>query len=205
LAPALAVCIAFLLNYIFNLNGMRTHNYKAILGFGIIGFMIVTNSALFAGIARLPDSFTNMVWFLQKDQDKLNFIETKTQFGVLYNPYADLYVPIKAPDNFIPLKLTKDQMSLTETAKIAHYTYTSVSAKKAKNLTGYPKMINDLSLEYKNVKFIFIDVKPPSNPDEKTYPRYAGFSVYNSVLDDLASTGQVVKQFPDGSRLVKMF
>lgn len=205
LAPALAVCIAFLLNYIFNLNGMRTHNYKAILGFGIIGFMIVTNSALFSGLARLPDSFTNMVWFLPKDQDKLDYLTAKTQLGILYNPYANLYMPIKVPDNFVPIKLTKDQVTLTETAKIAHYTYTPVSAKKAKNLTGYPKMINDLSLEYKNVKFIFIDVKPPTNPDEKTYPRYAGFNVYNSVLDDLASTGQVIKEFDDGSRLIKMF
>lgn len=205
LAPAFAVCIAFLLNYIFNLNGMRIHNYKSILGFGIIGFMIVTNSALYTGIAKIPESFSHMIWFWQKDQDKIDYLKVKTTQNILYNPYANLYMPIKVPDNFIPLKLTKDRVKLTQEEKIAHYTYTPLSSKKAKSLKGYPKMINDLSLQYKNIKFIFLDVKPPSNPDENTYPRYAGFSVYNSVLDDLASSGKVVKEFDDGSRLVKMF
>jgi len=207
LAPAFAVSIAFLLNYIFNLNGMRTHNYKSILGFGIIGFMIVTNSALFTGLAKVPESFTNMIWFWPKDQAKIDYIQGKTQAQVLYNPYADLYMAVKAPENFVPLKLSKDQVSLTQDEKIAHYTYEPISSKskKGKALTGYPKMINDLSQEYKNYKFIFIDVKPPSNPDEKTYPRYSGYSVYNSVLDDLASTGTLVKEFPDGSRLIRMF
>lgn len=207
LAPPLVICIGFLLNNVLNSNPLRIHRYKLIFGYGVVGFLIITNSVLFMGPAQIPESFGNMIWFWQKDQDKLNFISSHvpTNYQVLYNPAANLYTPIKATSNFVPLTLTKDQLQIVKTTNVVSYIYQPVSAKKAKTLTGYAKLIYDLHAQYTEPKYIFLDVKPPSNPSEVTYPHYANFDAYNKVLDDLSQSGEIVKKFPDGSRLVKMY
>jgi hypothetical protein len=207
LAPPLIVAIGFLLNYIFNLNSLRIHRYKLIFGYGVLGFLIITNSALYTGVARIPESFSNMVWFWQKDQDKLDYINAHVpaKYQILYNPAANLYMPIKAPSNFVPIKLDKEQFNVVTTTSLSHYVYTPVTAKRAKTLTGYPKLMYDLHIKYAEPKYMYIDVKPPSNPDEKAYPRYSNFNAYNKVLDDLGLSGEIVKQFSDGSRLIRMY
>lgn len=205
IAPALIVAIGFLLNYMVNLNSLRFKGYKIAIGFGLLGFVLVTNSFLMTGPARIPESFSNMIWFWPKDQAKIDYINERTSYEVLYNPYANLYMPIKAPANFKSLSLTNDELKIVKETKIEHYSYVYISSKKAKTLKGYEKLIYDLRQQNAQVKYILLDVKPPSNPDPKVYPKYAEFEAFNKVLDDLADSGTVVKKFDDGSRLVKMY
>ena len=211
LAPALTVCIGFLLNYIFNLNSLRIHRYKMIFGYGLIGFLIITNSAIYVGPARIPDSFKLMVWFLPKDQEILNFINSNVQirYQILYNPFANLYIPIKTTDNWNPILLDSDQLALAQmTYKNDNYHYhgyENLSLASRKKLTGYEKMIYDLSKQYGNYKYVYVGNLPPSNPDPTVYPKYAQFDIYKKVLYDLSSNGDLVKKFSDGSLLIKMY
>ncbi|MEI6039960.1 MAG: hypothetical protein WCP93_01260 [Candidatus Berkelbacteria bacterium] len=210
LAPVLVVAIGFLFNYIFNLNALRLHRYKLIFGYALVAFMIVTSSALFTGPAKIPDSFNLMIWFWPKDQQDLDYINShvSTRYGVLYNPFANLYLPIKASSNFTSLNLSEDQLAITEAHMAdqgSHYhPYLDMNTKALKALSGYDKMIFDLS-NSNRYKYIFVGVKPPSNPDPKVYTGYTNFEPYNEVLEDLGRNGVLVKKFEDGSRLIKMF
>ncbi len=211
LAPALVICIGFLFNYIFNLNSLRVHRYKLIFGYGLIAFLVVTNSAINAGPAKIPDSFNLMVWFTPRDQQNIDYVSSLSSEGyqVLYNPFANLYMPIKAPNNFDPIKLNNAQLKIAtkmQQDKSDYYdSFIPLSAKRRTQLKGYEKLIYDLSKQYSDYKYIYVGVKPSSNPDPKVYPKYAPFEVYNKVLDDLATNGDLVKKFPDGSRLIKMY
>lgn len=213
LAPALVVAIAFLLNYLLNLNPQKIRGYRVFLGYGLVGFMIITNSLLYTGIAKVPNSFNDMIWFWPNDQEKIdkihdildNDLDDQSSRRVLYNPYANLYIPIKADNGFMPLKLTPEEIKLAEENLDTAYDYIPLSSKKIKELTGYPKMIHDLREEHNKIQFIFIDVKPPSNPSEKVYPRYSGYDVYKKVMTDMVDSGTAIEKFSDGSRLYQMF
>jgi len=207
LAPALIVAIGFLINYIAANNPLKVQGYKVALGYGLIGFLVVMNSWFYTGPAKLPFAFNQMIWFWPKDQQKLDYITSHVPATsrVIYNPYADLFIPIKATPNFFPLRLTDDQVEIAQTTKVDHYAFKRLSAKEFKSLGGYKKMIYILQTEvYTAPDYIFIDVKPPSDPDEKAYPRYAGYDVYNKVIVDISDEGTLVKEFPDGSKLVRM-
>lgn len=207
LAPPLIIAIGFLIDYIVAHNPLKVQGYKVALGYGLIGFLVVMNSLLYVGPAKLPDSFNQMVWFWPKDQDKIDYIVQNVPAGsrVIYNQNADLFIPVKAPANFVPLKLTNDQYEIASTTTVEHYQYKKLTSKEVKSLGGYKKMIYNLQTQvFSAPDYIFIDVKPPSDPDEKTYPRYAGFDVYNKVIVDISDEGTLVKTFPDGAKLVRM-
>ena len=210
LAPPLTICIGFLMNYIFNINSLRIHRYKLVFGYGLMALLIVSNSALYTGPAKIPDSFDLMIWFTQSDQQDINDVNNSVPKGenILYNPYANLYFPIKASPSFYPIGLSDSQFAIADKAhdnKDDHYdSFLPLSAKRRTQLKGYDKLIYDLSRQYKNYKYIFVGVKPASNPDPKVYPHYAYYEIYNKVLDDLANNGDLVKKFPDGSRLYIM-
>jgi hypothetical protein len=150
-----------------------------------------------------------MIWFLPKEQQELDYIDSyvSQNYGVLYNPAANLYLPIKAPTNFVPFTLNSDQLAIATVAQNdPNYNYNpfdGLSDKKLSRLTGFNKLVFDLTNEYK-YKYIFIGVKPPSNPNPVAYPAYAQFDIYNMVLRDMGKNGNLVKQFPDGSELIKM-
>lgn len=210
LAPPLVVGIGFLLNYIFNLNSLRIHRYKLILGYGLMAFIIITNSALYVGPAKIPDSFNMMVWFWPQDQQDLNYINNLADGsnGVLYNPAANLYLPVKAPSYYVPIILTDDQLALAtvvaQDEKTPYQPFTKLTVKKQNHLEGYDKLIFDLSKEF-GYKYIYIGTLPPSNPDPKVYTGYAQFDAYDKVLNNLGDNGTLVKKFSNGSKLVRMF
>lgn len=214
IAPALVVAIGFLFNYMINLNSLRFKGYKAIIGFGLLGFVLVTNSFLMVGPAKIPESFSNMIWFWPKDQDKIDFIVklqdkskngVPTTYNIVYNPYANLYMPVKAPSNFIPLELTDAELLIAKENLDYPYDYVPLSAKKIARLVGYEKLIHDLRLKYSSARYIFIDVKPPANPDGKVYPRYSGYEIYTKVLNDIADSGNSIKKFSDNAKLYQMY
>jgi len=197
LAIPLGISLAFLLNYVINLNPLRQLNYKVLFGYFVIGFLIVTNSAFYSGIIRLPESFGNLIWFWPKDQDKINYL-AKTidqKEAILYNPKANLYFPIKTQNSLVELELSGKEEDLAQE---------NLKKPSLTEKAQYKQMIESLKQKYANTAYIFIDVKPPSNPDEVLYFHYAGFSNYNKVLNDLASSGQIITTFPDGAKLVKI-
>lgn len=210
LAPALVLCIGFLLNYVFNHNYFNYKKYQSILSFGLIGFLIITNSSLYAGLNKLPESFSRMVWFWPKDQDKINYLKETVSLDteILYNPKANLFMPIKSTNKLVPIELSPEEKSQVTANLDKEFVESKISLKTksgfASGLTDYQKLIHDLRQKYEGEKYIFIDVKPPSDPDEKTYFHYAGFKENNKVLIDMASSGEVIHRFPDGAYLVKM-
>lgn len=194
LAPPLIICIGFLLNGVFNIEAKK-HRYGLFAAYGLIGFLIITNSAFYAGLLRLPEGFKNMVWFTEVDQQKVNYLtnEVNRNNNILYNPRANQFTPIKVENQLHPLELNKDEIELI---------------KNFQNNEAYQVdidiIVTNKKRQYKDISYIFIDKKPSTNPDEKIYPNYANYEQYSIVLEQMAKDGQVIKKFSDGASLVKV-
>ena len=51
------------------------------VGYGLIGYLIIINSPLYTGLAKLPESFTDRVRFWPKDQEKIDYLSEKVIGG----------------------------------------------------------------------------------------------------------------------------
>jgi hypothetical protein len=195
LALPLTVCLAYLLNYIFNAQNIVIKNYKTILALGLIGYLVFMNSAFFTGLDNLPDSFSWQIWFWPKDQQKLDYLSEKIPKSepILFNPAANLFMPIKTKNNLVPLNLTPAQAD-TVTAYL----------NDRKNENDYKKVLTEVKDQYGNINLLFIDVKPPSNPSGITFSKYAQFEIKDKLLRDLGHDGKVIKKFDDGAELVQI-
>lgn len=184
LALPLVVCLAYLLDYLFAAKD-KIRIYKFALAVGLIGYLIFMNSAFFAGLDKLPEAFSWQVWFWPKDQQKLDYLQghVPQDQSILYNPSANLFVPIRAKNKLVALTLSSDQIARAD--------------------KDYSKILDEIKNQYKDIHYIFIDVKPPSNPSGITFSKYAQFELDNKILEDLGRDGQTIKKFDDGTKLIE--
>ena len=197
LALPLTVSLGFLINYFLELNQTKKP-ITLFFGYGLLGLLIYINSSFFTGLGKLPDSFNRMIWFWPKDQVKLDYLAKNVSLNspVLYNPNANLFVVIRSKNALAPLQLSDGDFEIAR--KYLHNPEDNDS-KMAYNL-----LVQRLKDQNKE-QYIFIDVKPPSNPSGDVYTPYQGFEEKNQILKDLAKNGQKIKQFEDQSALYKMF
>ena len=194
LAPPLIICIGFLLNGVFSIEAKK-HRFGLFAAYGLIGFLIITNSALYSGLLRLPEGFKSMVWFTKVDQQKVDYIksETNNQDIILYNQRANQFTPIKLENQLQPLELTKEEIDVVKNFQ-----------KNEAFQVDIDLLVSKKTKQYKDISYIFVDKKPSTNPDEKVYPNYANYEQYSIALEQMAKGGEVVKTFSDGASLVKV-
>jgi len=197
LAVPLVIATGYLINYLLNLNVSLVSRINLVFGYGLLGYFIIMNSLLYTGIGALPNSFNEWVWFWPVDQEKIDYMtkNVSSQDPILFNPNANIYTPAKSTNSLIPLAMTKEQKTIVDSYLL--------NQNKA-NQKAYNDLVSNYEEEYPNISYIFIDVKPPSNPDPKTYPPYADFREKDTVLRAMAARGVVLQTFSDGAELVKL-
>jgi len=197
LALPLTVSTAFLFDYLIERN-LNRQRLGQILAFGLIGYLIIINSALYTGLDKIPNGFIDQIWYWPVDQQKVDFLSQnipKNQI-VLYNPNANLFFPVKSTNNLMSFELATEQMQVANA-------YLN-DPEKSFNKTQYNQLVNNLKERYQNVDYIFDDVKPPGNTEGAVYPAYAHYQENKIVLEGLASSGKVIKTFPDSATIYRM-
>lgn len=195
LALPLIVCIGFLFDYIEQISWpSRLGQIGAV---GLIGFVILMNSALYTNLDQITDPFRRYMWFTQIDQEKTDYLSQNVPQSatILYNPHANLYFPVKTTNHLVALELTVEQKQI-----ISQHLLYPQSARIAKQ---YQNLLLEVQKKYGRVDYIYSDVKPDSDTNETVYFPYKGFSEDKKILDDLAAQYQTIKSFDDGAVLYK--
>lgn len=197
LALPLTVSMAFLFDYLIERN-LNRQRFGQILAYGMIGYLIIINSALYTGLNKIPYGFSDQIWYWPVDQQKVDYLAQKIpkEAIILYNPSANLFLPVKSTNTLIPLELTAEQTQIAD----AYLDDPENSRYKAQ----YDQLIDNLKEKYQNVDYVLDDVKPPGNTAETVYPAYAHYQENKVVLESLASFGEVIKAFPDSATIYKM-
>lgn len=194
-ALPLTIAIAFLLEYLIELNPWRTR-FGQILAYALIGYLLITNSALYAGLGRIPDGFADQIWYLPIDQQKIDYLAESCPGGtLLYNPSADPFFTIKARNTLIPLDLSSSEKSVVKV-------YLN-SPDRESSQADFKALIRDLKVKYQSADCLFDDVKPPGNTSP-VYPIFSDFEVNKAVLDNLATYGRETKVFEDTAKVYQM-
>lgn len=194
MALPLIVLIGYLLEYLIEKNPMQTR-LGQILGFGLIGYLILINSALYTGLGKIPDGFESLIWYWPVDQQKSDFLQANIPQGtkILYNFNSNLYLPVKTDSTLVALNLTTDQVLIARQ-------YLDIP-QDANVLKKYNQMISDLAQNHRDVNFIFDDVKPVGDTNEVVYYHYAGYRENKVVLESLAKNWTTTKSFADSATL----
>lgn len=196
LTPPLVVCIGFLFDYILEQLPFK-NRLGQILALGLIGFMILMNSALYTNLDQIPDPYRRYVWFQDIDQDKADYLsQNLTQEAtILYNPNANLYLPVRTTNRLEMIETTVAQKAI-----VAQYLNFPMNER---NIGQYQNLLNEMRAKYGQISYIFSDIKPDADTNETVYFHYKGSSENKKLLDDLAVNYQVVKVFDDGATLYK--
>lgn len=197
LALPLVILIAFLFEFIFEKNNQR-HSLGQILSYGLIGYFLVINSAIYTGLDKIPDGFTSRVWFWPIDQEKIDYLHATISptTPILINPNANLYTPIKSSNMLIPLKLNTDEIAVVR-EYLANPEHRASQRK-------YQELVDSIKQKYQNLNYIFDDVKPPGETNEVVYYVYQGYEEKKTVLESLAAQGKILKSFSDGATLYEI-
>lgn len=196
LALPLIISLAFLLEFIFEKNPLK-NRLGQLLSFGVIGYFLIINCALYSGIDKFPEAYNGHVWFWPLDQQKIDYMAENipSSSTILYNSRANLFFPTKTKNNIMPLYLSDEQVSVVRS-------YLD-SPQNANAVNNYATLISTLKKEYQP-NYIFDDMKAPGNTDERVYYVYAGYQENKKVLEDLARQDKAIKTFDDGAVLYKM-
>jgi hypothetical protein len=198
LSIPLLLCFAYLIEYIYK--NFDLNNISTTLSYGFIAYIIIINSSLFNPtlLDSLPNSFSNLVWFNEMDQDKIDFIvkNINSKDPVFINPYANPYMELKSKQRFTDFSLNNNNLKTIDDLKKNLHDNSS-------NQKEYDSMIQSLKKSYLG-KTMLISAKPPGNTDGIVYPIYKYFDEYNQSMRDIAKGQKVLKQFSDGSIVVQI-
>lgn len=196
LALPLVIFIGFLFEYLIEQNPIK-NRMGQIFGYGLIGYLIVINSALYTGLGKIPDGFDNLIWFRPVDQQKADFLTANIPKNtpILFNVHANLYLPIRVNNNLSGLELSTEQYLVVKN-------YLNFP-KNRKTQEDYNNLLKAEKIKYGQFDYIFDDQKPDANTDDVVYYQYGGFSQNKKLLEDLASNYKVVQIFADGATLYK--
>lgn len=195
LALPLTVFIAYLFNYLIE-NNRAVKNLNLIIGCGLLGYLLIINSTLYTGLAKIPDTYDSQVWFWPVDQQKINYLEQNVPADqvILINPKANPFFPVKTKNQFTNFVLDSDQINIVK-ARVD-------LPQSRQNNAKYQDLLNKLNQQYKGM-YVFDDVKPEGNTSP-IYPCFANFEAYKKVIEDMAASGSVVQTFSDGAKLIKL-
>lgn len=197
LALPLVISMAYLLRAIFE-NNHLSYRLGRLLAYGLIGYLIIINSALYTNLDQLPDPYTNYVSYFPIDEQKVDYLAANIpeQTPILYNPNANLYFPIITKNNILALGLSANQENIVESY---------INNPKNQTISReYQNLILDLKHKYKNISYIIDDVKPPGNTNEAVYFHYAGYTQKKKVLEDMAKGSEAIKTFEDSTTIYKL-
>lgn len=196
LALPLVVCIGFLFDYVLEQLPFK-NRLGQILALGLIGFVILMNSALYTNLDQITDPYRRYVWFQEIDQEKVNYLSQNVaqDTTILYNPNANLYLPVKTTNRLETVETTVAQKAI-----VTQYLN---FPKSGRVIDQYHNLLNEMQAKYGQTTYIFSDVKPDADTNETVYFHYKGYSENKKLLDDLGTNYQVIKVFDDGATLYK--
>lgn len=196
LALPLVVCIGFLFDYILEKLSFK-NRIGQILALGLIGYVILMNSALYTNLDQITDPFRRYIWFQEVDQKKVDYLSQNVvqNTPILYNSNANLYFPVKTNNRLEMIKITEPQRAI-----VTQYLN---FPKSERAQSQYQNLLSGVRTEYGSAPYIFSDFKPDADTNETVYFHYKGYGENKKILDDLAANYKVVKVFPDGAVLYK--
>lgn len=200
LAIPLTLSLAFFFNDIFDLQ-IFTSKIKKMVAHGLFFIILILNSQFYTGVGNLPNSFTDQVWYWPVDQEKIEFLfKNYPDRMVIINKNANPYTIIKIKNPAQYFVLTDQQIRSIEQ-------YGDINNNSLSNQEiiqdNYHVIVEDLKNKYKN-DILLISEKSKGNSNEKTYPCFQQYKIYNDMLKEISIGKKPIKQFSDGSTIIDM-
>lgn len=170
LAIPLSVSAGILLSWMFDAVPARLRS-AAIFGVGLLLFL---NTAMWtAGIARLPEGFSPLIWWHADDDVKQSVLK-RLPVGstIAYAPSSPYYPALLPEQEFI----LPDADYLHDPEELSR------------------------SFTERGVDYLFVDTTILGNHDAKAYPYYNGYEAYRTALESFVGARTIVT-FSDGSVL----